>query len=351
MTRASRPRCHRRRRNGSGRGADAWAGRVPGAVARHARWPPRERIPAPSPTTTGATERRPTPCHPGRSGTSPPTSSGCSTTGMSSERASSATPWVTARCSHSRSTARTASRPWWRSAPHSEAPRAIYRDILVDVRDVTLREGVDGFRRAFDEADEIPPRPSRAAYGARYDRWFERNRPDDAGVAGRDPRDADPDAPAAEDRRADAGDRRRPTTTSSSSRTTTSGWSVVPDGGGGPPNRPLPDGRRPRTIRARTARVPPRGAPPWLTGNRPSSNGPPVGAARAAGADLLLACSRQNVGYLSDYVYYVGQGLPTILEDGREWSLACVGIPRDPALAAFLTVQTAEEHLVAMADP
>lgn len=69
------------------------------------------------------------------------------------------------------------------------------------------------------------------------------------------------------------------------------------------------------------------------------------------GADLLLVCSRQNIGYVADYTYYVGQGLPTILEDGREWSMAYVGVPRDPRRDPFMTIQTAEEHIVAFADP
>ena len=68
-------------------------------------------------------------------------------------------------------------------------------------------------------------------------------------------------------------------------------------------------------------------------------------------ADLLLVCSKQNVGYVADYTYYVGQGLPTILEDGREWSMAFAGIPRDLTRPPFMTAQTAEEHLVAFADP
>lgn len=70
-----------------------------------------------------------------------------------------------------------------------------------------------------------------------------------------------------------------------------------------------------------------------------------------AGADLLLVSSRQNVGYVADYTYYVGQGLPTILEDGREWSRSFAGVPADPSLGAFMTVQHAEEHIAAQADP
>lgn len=35
------------------------------------------------------------------------------------------------------------------------------------------------------------------------------------------------------------------------------------------------------------------------------------------GADLLLGCSRANVGYLADYTYYVAQGLP-VRPRGRE---------------------------------
>jgi Xaa-Pro dipeptidase len=66
---------------------------------------------------------------------------------------------------------------------------------------------------------------------------------------------------------------------------------------------------------------------------------------------MLLVCSRQNVGYVADYTYYVGQGLPTILEDGRQWSRAYAGLPADPSLGAFITVQHAEEHILAQADP
>ena len=31
--------------------------------------------------------------------------------------------------------------------------------------------------------------------------------------------------------------------------------------------------------------------------------------------DVILACSRANVGYVSDHVYHTAQGLPFLLED------------------------------------
>ena len=71
----------------------------------------------------------------------------------------------------------------------------------------------------------------------------------------------------------------------------------------------------------------------------------------AAGVDLLLACSPANVGYLADYTYYVHGGQPYVLEDGREWSITFVGIPRDPSRTAFMTPVTSEHGSVAHADP
>ena len=60
------------------------------------------------------------------------------------------------------------------------------------------------------------------------------------------------------------------------------------------------------------------------------------------GVDLLLGCSRANVGYLADYTYYVAQGLPYVLEDGRQWSITFVGVARDPKIpAASLTIGNA----------
>ena len=67
--------------------------------------------------------------------------------------------------------------------------------------------------------------------------------------------------------------------------------------------------------------------------------------------DALVVCSRANVGYLADYTYYTAQALPFLLEDGREWSLSFVGIPRDPTLGAFITPVTGEEGIIRHADP
>ncbi|HEV8638250.1 MAG TPA: Xaa-Pro peptidase family protein [Chloroflexota bacterium] len=84
---------------------------------------------------------------------------------------------------------------------------------------------------------------------------------------------------------------------------------------------------------------------------------PPFDRARASalmddrGVAALLVCSRANVGYLADYTYHTAQGLPFLLEDGREWSLSFVGLPRDPALSAFITPVTGEEGVIAHADP
>jgi Xaa-Pro aminopeptidase len=84
---------------------------------------------------------------------------------------------------------------------------------------------------------------------------------------------------------------------------------------------------------------------------------PPFDYARAStlmdqqDVEALLVCSRANVGYLADYTYYTAQALPFLLEDGREWSLSFVGIPRDPALGAFITPVTGEEGIIGHADP
>jgi Xaa-Pro aminopeptidase len=84
---------------------------------------------------------------------------------------------------------------------------------------------------------------------------------------------------------------------------------------------------------------------------------PPFDYARASalmdaqGVEALLVCSRANVGYLADYTYFTAQALPFLLEDGREWSLSFVGIPRDPALGAFITPVTGEEGIIRHADP
>jgi Xaa-Pro aminopeptidase len=69
------------------------------------------------------------------------------------------------------------------------------------------------------------------------------------------------------------------------------------------------------------------------------------------GVEALLVCSRANVGYLADYTYYTAQALPFLLEDGREWSLSFVGIPRDQTLRPFITPVTGEEGIIRHADP
>ena len=67
--------------------------------------------------------------------------------------------------------------------------------------------------------------------------------------------------------------------------------------------------------------------------------------------EALLACSPANVGYLADYTYYVNQGLPYVLEDGKEWSLTFVGIPRELSRGAFMTPVSSEHGSVSFADP
>lgn len=69
------------------------------------------------------------------------------------------------------------------------------------------------------------------------------------------------------------------------------------------------------------------------------------------GADLLLGCSRANVGYLADYTYYVAQGLPYVLEDGKQWSITFVGVARDPKVSSFLTPVSSEHGSISHADP
>src|SRR3954447_17792665 len=84
---------------------------------------------------------------------------------------------------------------------------------------------------------------------------------------------------------------------------------------------------------------------------------PPFDYARASALmedqhiEACLVCSRANVGYLADYTYYTAQALPFLLEDGREWSMSFVGLPRDPALGAFITPVTGEEGIIRHADP
>lgn len=88
-----------------------------------------------------------------------------------------------------------------------------------------------------------------------------------------------------------------------------------------------------------------------------SDGTPPFDHARAselmeaAGADVLLVCSRANAGYLADYTYYVAQGLPYVLEDGKEWSVTFVGVPRDLTKGAFMTPVSSEDGSIAHADP
>src|SRR6266545_7049808 len=88
-----------------------------------------------------------------------------------------------------------------------------------------------------------------------------------------------------------------------------------------------------------------------------SDREPPFDRARASrlmeelSVDLVLACSRANVGYLAGYTYYVAQGLPYVLEDGRQWSITFVGVPRDPAVPAFITPVSSEHGSITYADP
>lgn len=61
---------------------------------------------------------------------------------------------------------------------HSEAPRPPYRAVLETVREAASRSGVPGFRRAFEEAGEIPDRVTHdAAFAAWFEERFSRNRP------------------------------------------------------------------------------------------------------------------------------------------------------------------------------
>jgi Xaa-Pro dipeptidase len=84
---------------------------------------------------------------------------------------------------------------------------------------------------------------------------------------------------------------------------------------------------------------------------------PPFDRARAEllmdelGVDLVLGCSRANVGYLADYTYYVAQGLPYVLEDGRQWSITFVGVARDAKIPAFVTPVSSEHGSIGHADP
>jgi len=84
---------------------------------------------------------------------------------------------------------------------------------------------------------------------------------------------------------------------------------------------------------------------------------PPFDYARASALmdeqdiEALLVCSRANVGYLADYTYYTAQALPFLLEDGREWSMSFVGLPRDATLGAFITPVTGEEGIIRHANP
>ena len=61
---------------------------------------------------------------------------------------------------------------------HSESPRAEYRTILADLRDVTVRDGLDGFRLEFDRAQEIPERVRwDAGFAREFEARFAANRP------------------------------------------------------------------------------------------------------------------------------------------------------------------------------
>lgn len=62
---------------------------------------------------------------------------------------------------------------------HSEAPHSVYRDILAGIREVTMREGIQGFRTSFEAAGEIPDRVrTDPDFAARFEGWFRLNRPD-----------------------------------------------------------------------------------------------------------------------------------------------------------------------------
>jgi pimeloyl-ACP methyl ester carboxylesterase len=62
---------------------------------------------------------------------------------------------------------------------HSEAPQSIYRTILEGVREATARDGLAGFRKAFQATNEIPERIHRDPdFAERYDDAFARNRPE-----------------------------------------------------------------------------------------------------------------------------------------------------------------------------
>jgi pimeloyl-ACP methyl ester carboxylesterase len=62
---------------------------------------------------------------------------------------------------------------------HSEPPRSPYRDLLVDLRDATLRKGLREFRRTFDAIGEIPKRIlDDPVFAAEFEVLFARNRPE-----------------------------------------------------------------------------------------------------------------------------------------------------------------------------
>jgi pimeloyl-ACP methyl ester carboxylesterase len=62
---------------------------------------------------------------------------------------------------------------------HSEAPTGEYRETLKAVQRTLAREGMEGFRAAFDRAGELP---ERLKYDTNYANWFNRlfskNRPE-----------------------------------------------------------------------------------------------------------------------------------------------------------------------------
>ena len=68
------------------------------------------------------------------------------------------------------------------------------------------------------------------------------------------------------------------------------------------------------------------------------------------GMDIILANTKPNVGYLADYYY--NEGLPNfMMEDGKSFYEAFVGLPRDMKLDAFIVGCTGEEGYMDIVDP
>jgi pimeloyl-ACP methyl ester carboxylesterase len=61
---------------------------------------------------------------------------------------------------------------------HSQAPPSPYNEILAEIRDVTQREGLAGFRAEFQKIGEIPKRcQSDPEFAKKFNTLFQRNRP------------------------------------------------------------------------------------------------------------------------------------------------------------------------------